>query len=159
MKQKDRVFSYASMVLRDHAEAQDVAQEALVRLWKHRTRVDAPGAHLWLKRTAHNLCIDRLRQRKSRPVVGTEVLETTSPDPAPGPRQLAEAGELGEQLGRALAALKPKDQAVLVLREVQGLPYGEIAEILNMPLGTLKARLHRARELLRAKLIRAGVTP
>lgn len=159
MEQKDRVFSYASMVLRDPTEAQDVAQEALVRLWKHRGRVDAPGAHLWLKRTAHNLCIDRLRQRKSRPEVGTELLETASPDPAPGPRQLAEAGELGRQLENALGALKPRDQAVLVLREVQGLPYGEIAQILGMPLGTLKARLHRAREQLRAKLVRAGVTP
>jgi RNA polymerase sigma-70 factor (ECF subfamily) len=62
-------------------------------------------------------------------------------------------------LERALGALPERDRAVIVLREVQGLPYNEIAEVLGVPLGTLKARLHRAREQLRAKLVRAGVTP
>jgi RNA polymerase sigma-70 factor (ECF subfamily) len=52
-----------------------------------------------------------------------------------------------------------QDRAVLVMREVQGLPYDEIAKSLDLPLGTLKARLHRARDRLRAKLIRVGVTP
>ena len=71
----------------------------------------------------------------------------------------AESSELGRALERALGALPAKDRAVIVLREVEGLAYEEIAEILGVPLGTLKARLHRARESLRARLVRAGVTP
>jgi RNA polymerase sigma-70 factor (ECF subfamily) len=158
-EQKDRVFSYAAMLLRNRTEAQDVVQEAMVRLWQHQGGIEQAGAPMWLKRTAHNLCIDRLRRRKTRPEVGTEQLEFHSADDNPGPDRLVEADELGREIERALGKLSAQDRSVLVLREVQRLPYGEIAEMLEMPLGTLKARLHRAREQLRKKLIHAGVTP
>ena len=59
MEQKDRLFGYSTMMLRDTAEAQDVAQEALVRLWQNRTRVEPEGAHLWLRRTAHTRACSR----------------------------------------------------------------------------------------------------
>ena len=81
------------------------------------------------------------------------------PDDGHGPQELAESGELGQSIGKALGKLVPLDRAVLILREVQGLPYAEIARILDVPLGTVKARLHRARERLRNRLVRAGVTP
>jgi RNA polymerase sigma-70 factor (ECF subfamily) len=156
---KDRVHSYATMILRDPAEAQDVAQEALVRLWQHREGVQRAGARLWLNRTVRNLCIDRLRKRKVRSELsdGEERLSHEADD-GPGPQQLAESSELGRLIQRALSAMSAEDQAVVVMREVQGLAYDEIAEALGVPLGTLKARLHRARERLRAKLNRAGAT-
>ena len=157
-EQKDRVYSYASMMLRGSAEAQDVAQEALVRLWQHRSGVEDDAARFWLRRTVHNLCIDRLRRRKSRPEMDLELDATPGPA-AENPHRLAESGELGREIRGALGKLPARDRAVLILREVQGLPYAEIAEILDLPLGTLKARLHRAREQLRNRLIRAGVTP
>ena len=78
---------------------------------------------------------------------------------APDAAQLTASGELGRAIKKALEGMQPQDRAVIVMREVQGLPYGEIAEALDMPLGTLKARLHRARDRLRAKLSRAGVMP
>lgn len=158
-EQKDRIFSYAVALLRERAEAQDVAQEALIRLWRHRETVGPAGAPLWLRRTAHNLCIDHVRRRRSRGEVDVERSEAKDGDPGPGPVRLAESAELGREIERALGALPLGDRAVLVLREVQGLPYDEIAGILDLPLGTLKARLHRAREALRRRLIRAGVTP
>ena len=157
--EKDRIFSYASRMLRHAAEAQDVAQEALVKLWQHRSKVEVDGARFWLRRTAHNLCIDRIRRRSSRPETEAEVQETITPDTRSGPGKLAESAELGRLIESALKKLPPRDRAVLLLREVQGLPYNEIAGILDVPLGTLKARLHRAREQLRAKLVRAGVSP
>lgn len=156
---KDRVYGYAVMMLRDPADAQDVAQEALVRLWQQRERVDRDGARAWLSRTTHNLCIDRLRRRRVRSEVGAQLLEMGLPDGAPGPHELTQSDELGRLIERALGALSPQDRAVLVLREVQGLPYEEIARTLELPLGTLKARLHRARDRLRAKLTGSGVTP
>jgi RNA polymerase sigma-70 factor (ECF subfamily) len=157
---KDRVHSYATMMLKDTAEAQDVAQEALVRLWQHRGAVDAPGARSWLMRTAHNLCIDRLRKRRVRSEVadGDTVVDLQS-DANPGPQQRAEASEIGRRIEGALARLTDVDRAVIVMREVQGLPYDEIAQALGVPLGTLKARLHRARDRLRSQLCRVGVTP
>jgi RNA polymerase sigma-70 factor (ECF subfamily) len=156
---KDRAYSYAARMLRRPAEAQDVTQEALVRLWQHRRQVDDRTARFWLRRTVHNLCIDRIRRRRSSPVVETELKETISPDHRQGPERLAESAELGRLIENALAELPVRDRSVLILREVEGLPYAEIARMLDVPLGTLKARLHRAREQLRAKLVRAGARP
>jgi RNA polymerase sigma-70 factor (ECF subfamily) len=158
-EQRNRVYTYATMMLRNATEAQDVTQEAMVRLWKHRDTVDDARAQLWLKRTTHNLCIDRMRRKKTRGEVGTEVLEQTSQDPSAGPQRIAESDQLGEQIEKALEKMHPRDRAVLLLREVQQLSYAEISEILDVNLGTLKARLHRARENLRERLVRAGVTP
>jgi RNA polymerase sigma-70 factor (ECF subfamily) len=157
---KDRVHSYAAMMLRDATEAQDVAQEAMVRLWQNRGQVVPEAARPWLMRTTHNLCIDRLRKRKVRGEIDdAETVMERKADANPGPRQLAESGQLGELIEKALGSLAAMDRAVLVMREVQGLPYDEIAKTLDLPLGTLKARLHRARERLRGKLSRIGVTP
>jgi RNA polymerase sigma-70 factor (ECF subfamily) len=159
MLHKDRVHAYATLMLRDASEAQDVAQEALVRLWEHRDRVRRQGARLWLMRTTRNLCIDRIRKLRVRSEVdeGGAVVESEADRSSPGPEKLTESGELGRMIESALASLSPRDRSVMIMREVQGMPYDEIATVLGVPLGTLKARLHRARERLRAKLSRAGV--
>ena len=159
MMHKDRVHAYATGMLRDPAEAQDVAQEALFRLWQYRDRVRQDGVRLWLMRTVRNLCIDRIRKRKVRSEVdeGDDVVAIEA-DGSPGPERMTESGQLGNMIEQALAELSPHDRSVVILREVQGLTYDEIAGILELPLGTLKARLHRARERLRRKLVQAGVT-
>ena len=157
---KDRVHSYAMTILRNPVEAQDAAQEALIRLWENRTSVPVDGARPWLLRTTHNLCIDHIRRRKVRSEIGEgDDYVASRPDVTPGPQQLAESTDLRRSIDDAIDALSPEDRAVIVMREVQQLPYDEIATALEMPLGTLKARLHRARERLRTKLFRAGVTP
>ena len=157
---KDRVHSYAMTILRNPAEAQDAAQEALIRLWEHRASVPVDGARPWLMRTTHNLCIDHIRRSRVRSEIGDgDVIVETRPDAGPGPQRLAESDDLRRLIDDALEALSPDDRAVIVMREVQALPYDEIAAALDVPLGTLKARLHRARERLRTRLYRAGVTP
>ncbi len=157
---KDRVHGYAALMLRDGSEAQDVAQEAFVRLWSHRAEVDPSISGVWLLRTARNLCIDRLRRRTVRAEVadGPSVVDRLGGE-APDPERLAGSSETGRAVERALDGLSESDRTVVVLREVQGLAYEEIAAALGVPLGTLKARLHRARERLRAELIREGVAP
>ena len=160
MAHKDRVFAYARSMLKDPAEAQDVSQEALVRLWQHRDSVEESGTRPWLMRTAHNLCIDRLRKRKVRGEVDEgDTVVALQHDHNPGPQQRAESDEIRDTIERVLGALPAMDRAVIVMREIQGLPYEEIASVLQLPLGTLKARLHRARDRLRGRLTRAGVTP
>jgi len=160
LEHKDRVHSYARSILRDSEDAKDVAQECLVRLWRHHEKVE-PGAGCknWLLRAAHNLCIDRLRRRSSRPETspGDDVAEPT--DARPGPERLASSTEVGGRLERALLDLDHRDRAIVLLREVEGLSYEEIAEALGLKMGTLKATLHRSREKLRIALVRAEVTP
>ncbi|MCP3981479.1 MAG: RNA polymerase sigma factor [bacterium] len=160
LEHKDRVHAYARMMLKNAAEAQDVAQEALVRLWTHRAKVDVEGSRAWLLRTTHNLCIDRIRKRKVRAEVADpdDALRAHA-DSGPGPAQLSAAGDLGRSIEKALKKLSEQDRAVVLMREVQQMPYDEIADVLGLPMGTLKARLHRARERLRQALIRSGVTP
>ena len=160
LEHKDRVHSYACRILRDPEDAKDVAQECLVRLWCHREQVE-PGAlcRSWLLRSAHNLCIDRLRRRSSRPEVAQDEHEADSADARPGPERLASSSEIAGRLERALLDLDHRDRAIVLLREVEGLAYEEIAELLGLKMGTLKATLHRAREKLRHALVRAEVTP
>lgn len=159
LEHKDCVFGYAARLLAHAEDARDVAQEALVRLWVHRAKVEEPaGARAWLLRTAHNLCLDRLRA--GQPASG-EALELSAIADArtASPEAKASHREMGEALAAALAKLSPRDRAVLLLRDVEGLAYEEIAQILEVPLGTLKAILHRARERARARLAADGVLP
>ncbi len=133
MMHKDRVHAYATVMLRDPAEAQDVAQEALFRLWQFRDRVRQDGVRLWLMRTVRNLCIDRIRKRKVRSEVdeGDDVVAVEA-DGAPGPERMTASGQLGNMIEQALAELSPHDRSVVILREVQGLAYDEIAGILDI---------------------------
>jgi RNA polymerase sigma-70 factor (ECF subfamily) len=155
---KDRVFGYSARLLRDAEEAQDVTQEALVRLWEQREAIpDAARARSWVFRTAHNLAHDRLRTRNRRPGVGAGVLGAL-PSDAPDPERQATSRQALRQLEVALSRLQPADRAVVLMREAHALPYEEMAEILELPVGTVKARVHRARTKLRQLLRDAGVT-
>jgi RNA polymerase sigma-70 factor (ECF subfamily) len=156
---KDRVHGHAAWLLRDREEARDVAQEALVRLWQHRSDVDEGASRGWLLRTVHNLCLDRHRRRAVRGIVDRDPEEAHVEDPDPGPERRALAAVMGGAIEQALACLGARDRAAVLLREVEGFSYDEIAEILGIPLGTLKASLHRSRERLRASLEKAGVRP
>ena len=160
MEHKDRVHNYARSILRDTEDARDVAQECLVRLWHHRDTVEpGAGCRSWLLRAAHNLCIDRLRRRSSRPEVVQDDNAREPEDGRPSPERMAASSQLAIRLERALGDLDGRDRAIVLLREVEGLAYEEIAEVLGLKMGTLKATLHRAREKLRNALVRAEVTP
>jgi len=158
-RHKDRVHSYAAWMLHDVDAARDVAQEVLVRLWVNRERVDAGTAGAWLTRATHNLCIDRGRRKRARPQADPEVLDTMQDLTRPGPERSAHGSELATAIGKALTTLSTRDRSAVLMREVQGMSYNEIAEVLHVPLGTLKAVLHRARDRLRTELVGAGVKP
>jgi RNA polymerase sigma-70 factor (ECF subfamily) len=159
LEHKDRVHSYAAWMLGDLEEARDVTQEALVRLWKNRAKVIPETSRAWLLRTTYRLCIDRMRRRKVRGEVGGEGILDPVPDTAAGPERLAGSSMLGRAISDALGKLGEADRTVVLLREVQGMAYDEISRVTNMPLGTIKAKLHRARDRLRRELTAAGVRP
>jgi len=160
MEHKDRIHSYARGILRDPEDAKDVAQECLIRLWSHRERVEpGAGCRSWLLRSAHNLCVDRLRRRATRREIAQDHAAKDPTDARPGPERLTSSVEVAARLERALLALDDRDRSIVLLREVEGLAYEEIAALLDLKMGTLKATLHRAREKLRHALVAAEVTP
>jgi RNA polymerase sigma-70 factor (ECF subfamily) len=158
-RHKDRVHSHAAWMLHGPEDARDVAQEALMRLWVHREQVRGETAGSWLLRTTHNLCIDRMRRRRVRPQVDPEHLDTMVDRGNPDPSRSAEATELGRMIGKALGSLSLRDRSAVLMREVHGMTYEEIAAAIDAPLGTIKSIIHRSRERLRRALTTAGVTP
>jgi len=150
---KDRVFGYAAQLLRDREEARDVTQEALLRLWEHREAVaDPAAAKPWLLRTVHNLCIDRLRQRRSRGTASLDDVVEPAADPSCAPDRPSNERSRRTEVERALGRIPPRDRALLLLREVHGHSYEELADLMGAPIGTLKSLLHRARARLRREV-------
>jgi len=146
------VFNLAYRVLGDYAEAEDVTQEAFVRAWRGLSGFRGQARFTtWLYRIVHNLCLNRLPGLR-RELLQVELLEEVLDDPAPSPPDLFEARERVAFLHAELDRLPEKYRLVLTLRYLQGLSYAEIAAALDVPMGTVKTHLHRARRLLREQL-------
>jgi RNA polymerase sigma-70 factor (ECF subfamily) len=156
---RNRVHSLAFWMLRDREAAKDVAQEALVRMWQHRTDITPETSRSWLLRTVQNLCIDHSRRRSVRSGPPLDDVTPVLPAPGPDPAHAASVGQAGDAIADALQILSPRDRAIVLMREVQGMSYEEIADSFAMPLGTLKASLHRSRERLRKVLVASGIRP
>ena len=159
MAHKDRLHTYAAWLLHNVDEATDVTQEALTRLWANRDCVGAPAARSWLMRTAHHLCLDRLRRRATRAGVNGDALAGLPDAAALTPEQSAAVDDLRRTVAEALANLSDRDRTMLLMREIEQMTYDEMSRMLGVPLGTLKAGLHRARERLRRQLSGAGIHP
>lgn len=163
------VFSLVYRMVRDRALAEDLAQEAFVRAFQAIARYDPTYRFSsWILRIANNHAIDHLRKRRvptvsidgspyaDRPADGDRTtLSLASPEESPA--EYVEHKELGGRIERAIGRLRPEYRAVVLLRHVEGHAYEEIAEILGIPLGTVKTHLHRARSELKQTL--ADVAP
>lgn len=140
-------------------DAEDVAQEAFVRIYRHLGRLE-PNARFStvLFGIARNLALNHLRDSGRRGRGRTDVLEgaALATSSAAGPEALARAAELKTMVGNGIARLSTEHREVLLLRDVQGLDYEAIAEVLQCQRGTVKSRLSRAREQLRALLMEMG---
>lgn len=142
------VFNVAYRVLGDAIEAEDVTQEAFVRAWR-----GLPGFReqarftTWLYRITQNLCLNRLPKLR-RELLQVEPFEDMRDDAAPSPPDLFEAQEQMAFLHTELRRMPEKYRLVLSLRYLQHLSYEEIAAALDVPLGTVKTHIHRARRLL-----------
>ena len=157
-----RVFGLALRVLRDEEQARDVVQDAFLKAYGSLDRFEGrSGFYTWLYRIAMNLCLDRKRRERGRRSERDEDALLEAPaDPeavgAPAPGVALERAELGEQLARAIASLPVEARRTLELREIDGLSYHEIAEVLGVPKGTVMSRLHHARRRVREALAAAG---
>jgi RNA polymerase sigma-70 factor (ECF subfamily) len=155
MTYQHRVFGVALRMLGNRAEAEEVAQEAFVRA--HRALGDFRGdakLSTWLYAITSRLCLNRLASGERRLTShGEEALLRLS-DAGPRPDAALERRELETALGRAIAELPEDRRIVVVLRDIEGLSYEEIAKVLELELGTVRSRLHRARADLKEKLER-----
>lgn len=156
-RHEKQLFATCMRIVGDREAARDMAQDTLVRIIQALDSFDERAKFTtWMTRIAMNVCISHLRKEKHRRGAS---LEASSGD-GPMARSLLESGEpeaggrveLEEDLRRlaaAMRALEPEQRAILTLRDVRGLDYRDIAEAMNVPVGTVKSRLFRARSALR----------
>ncbi len=156
LKYQDRLYNTVVHVVHSAEDARDVVQEAFVQAFvKLETFHGTSAFYTWLYRIAFNVAISRSRKKK-RPTVSVERdRETTGQEPVDrraGPSEQAEQEERCRQVREAIATLSDEHRAVVILREIDGCCYETIAEILELPVGTVRSRLHRARLQLRDQL-------
>jgi RNA polymerase sigma-70 factor (ECF subfamily) len=150
-----RVFGVALRMLGSAAEAEEAAQEAFLRA--HRSLPEFRGEaklSTWLYAIVSRLCLNRLAMGDRRVVRHGEEILLRVADPHEGPDTGAERGEMEAALHRAIAELDEDRRVVVILRDLEGLSYEEIASALGIELGTVRSRLHRARMDLKGKMER-----
>ena len=157
-----RVMNLVSRVLNDRECGDDIAQEVFVRVFQHRRNYRRGSKFsTWLFTIAANLAKNEIRRRVRRRNWFSlnalqEVLKDSAiqlADPTEGRESLMEREQLQDAMGRAIATVPEKYRLALVLRDLDGLAYEEIAQVLGIPGGTVRSRINRARGMLRRKLI------
>jgi RNA polymerase sigma-70 factor (ECF subfamily) len=155
---QDAVFHTALRILGDEDSAEDAAQEAFISAFKSISTFRGGSFKAWLMRTVTNACYDELRRQKRRPTTPLEPEtsdgeEMDSPkwlaDPNMTPSEKSEADELEHAIQHCLDALPTDFRTVVVMADIQGMDYSEVAIAASVPLGTIKSRLARARLRLR----------
>jgi RNA polymerase sigma-70 factor (ECF subfamily) len=149
---QDRLYALGYALTGNRHDAEEVAQDTLLRAFKALQkyppeRVRDLNQRPWLHRIAVNVA--RNRHRGAKPLL--VALDGTEPDAAPGPESEALQRVLMNGVMTSLAALPPRYREAVVLRYVQDLPYGEVAEALEVPVGTAKSDVHRALKMLRGE--------
>jgi len=166
---RNPLMGFIYSVIRDYHQAQDIFQETFVRVYReaHRFRTGAVFK-TWLYTIAMNRCRDSIRRSKRRPTISLEsewgasdgkseqrIMERVA-SADPGPREEAGGREMEDILQRELSGLSEEHRKVVILSRVNGFKYNEIAEILGIPSGTVRSRLHYALGELRKRMI--GIT-
>lgn len=157
---QDKLYRVCFRMLGNMHEAEDIAQEAFVRAFINIHTFDTNRKFsTWLYRIGTNLCIDRIRKKKpdyylDAEVAGTEGLNMYSQIAASEelPEDQVMKMEMQDRVQYEISRLPDKYRAVIVLKYMEDLPLQEISDILEMPLGTVKTRIHRGREALRKQL-------
>ena len=151
---QDRVVALAVHLTRDADLGADLAQEAFIRLWTRGAAfwptADTPRLRAWLLRTVRNLAIDHHRAALTRRVANDDATLDSLCDDGPSPGERAEDADESAWAMGALDTLREPYRSLVLLREVEGLAYADLALALDLPLATVKVYLHRGRAMLRA---------
>jgi RNA polymerase sigma-70 factor (ECF subfamily) len=152
-----RIYNLSYRYTNRKEEAEDLTQEILIRVYQNLKsyRSEAGSFQNWILRVARNLIIDHYRQIRRYPQTGgSEELEAMniSDDTIPNPQRAAEQVEASQFLQNGLQSLSPELKEAIILRDLEGMAYHDIADVLNVPEGTVKSRINRGRLEL-AKLL------
>lgn len=146
------IYNLAFRMLGEAEAAADITQEAFISAFRSLASFRDGSFKGWLLRIATNACYDQLRQRRRHPLSSledlVEVVEKL-PSPEAGPDEYALRRELADEIQRGLATLPPEQRVVVIMSDVQGFSYEDIAQATNTSLGTVKSRLSRGRAHLR----------
>jgi RNA polymerase sigma-70 factor (ECF subfamily) len=141
------IYRVALSIVRDRALADDVVQETMIRAWRWAPiQPDGEMPRAWLARVARNVAIGILRRRREE-LYGSDAIPEKESSATPA--RTVEGRAALDQLRGALDALDEADRALIVLREIEGLTYEEIAETMELPMSSVKTRLFRARQQLK----------
>ncbi|WP_409291016.1 RNA polymerase sigma factor SigW [Peribacillus sp. SCS-37] len=157
---KDKVFYLCYRMVGNRHEAEDLAQEAFVKAYIHLKSFNMNlKFSTWIYRIATNLCIDRIRKKKpdyylDAEIAGTDGLDMYSQlaSDADSPEKEAESMEMQEAVQKEILKLPEKYRSVIILKYMEDLSLKEISDALDLPVGTVKTRIHRGREALRLQL-------
>ena len=148
------IFNLVYRMLGDYDEAAEISQESFLSAYRAigNFRGDA-NFSTWLYRIALNHATTRRKSLNTRQQRSVSI-DSTEPasDPHPGPAESMEKKEIRQRVQQALNRLDPEDATVILLRDLQDVPYDEVARVLEIPVGTVKSRLHRARQALKSEL-------
>ena len=161
------VFNVALQMTGNREDAQDMAQEAFLKAWRSLPEFRGESKFsVWLYRIVSNVCLDFKRRQSRRPSSSLtveddegETLQLDIADESQSPEALLERKLTREAVRRGLASLPDEQRQILLLREIQGLSYEEIGEVMDLEPGTVKSRIFRARKKLCAFLLQDGNIP
>ena len=152
-----RVYAVAYHYVRNTDDARDLAQEAFIRVYQKVGGFTGQDFLPWLIRVVRNLCVDHLRRRKARPPLSDVPVEeggVTISDPGPSPEELWLTDSRKRLVYDALSGMTGQDREIILLKEIQGLKFREIASMLELPIGTVKSRSNRARVELAQRVLK-----
>lgn len=157
---KDKIYHLGYRMLNQSGDAEDVVQETFLRVYMNLDRYDENQKFsTWIYRIATNLCIDRLRKRKPNYSLDAEMPDSegsdwysTLPSDQETPEEELVLSETQQQIRKAIETLPEKYKSVVILRYLHDMSLQEIGDVLQMPVTTVKTRVHRGREFLRKKL-------
>jgi RNA polymerase sigma-70 factor (ECF subfamily) len=152
---QERVYRLALYLLGNTEEARDAAQESFVKAWKKFETLRSETSQAWITKITVNLCLDWLRRRKFRedfPESESQLQEDFEyrlPDPNPDPLEQCLSAEMQTKVTEAISKLPAVYRSVVILRDLEGLSYQEIADVLNTKISKVKSNLFRGRQKLK----------
>ena len=153
-----KIFNIALRMLGNYDDAGDLTQEVLIRIYRSiRSFKEQSSFSTWIYRITTNVCLDEIRKRKNRKVVSLDEeiklddgdMKRQIESGGPTPEESAETEDLKKIVNDAIEKLNEEHRVVIVLRDIQGLTYEEISDVLKLPEGTVKTRINRARQALK----------
>jgi RNA polymerase sigma-70 factor, ECF subfamily len=153
---ESKIYNLCFYILKNKEDALDASQEVCLKIYKSISKFKGDSKFsTWVYRITHNTCLDLIKKRKDEisfdEVTNIEIQREARTD------EIIESKELKYEIKKSILKLSNDFRTMIILRDVNGLSYQEIAEVLNIEVGTVKSRLNRAREALRNELIRNGI--